>query len=176
MLALKLFILSLTFPFLLIAQEERKAMNSLQFELGGHGVSYTISYERFLISSEKFKLSAQSGFSYNPPIIGMIELWLPVNINQLYSIGNHYIESGFGIVPHYSSVWGIDNQIVDWEWYTFMSARVGFRFQHASRPFFLRAGFTPFFEIPIWRDNEGNIKIVRPRMYGWVGAGLGYKF
>lgn len=113
-------------------------MNTIQIELGGHGVSYTLSYERFLISKDHFKLSTQAGFSYNPEFIGIIEYWFPIMINQLYSIGNHYIESGIGIIPYYSSVRGLDNEIVNWEWGGLFGARIGFRFQYATRPLFLR--------------------------------------
>ena len=47
--------------------------NSIQIELGGHGLFYSINYERIIINGDRFKTTGQLGISYYPPNTGIIE-------------------------------------------------------------------------------------------------------
>lgn len=100
-----LFFTIIIYSPLLFAQQKNSAptkfdnKNSVQLEAGGHGMIYSLNYERILISGDRFKTAAQVGISYYPPSWGYIELWMPIGINEILSFGNHHVEAGLGIVP-----------------------------------------------------------------------------
>lgn len=120
--------------------------NSVQFELGGHGLFYSINYERIIINGDRFKTTGQLGISYYPPNTGIIELWIPVVINELISLGHHHIEIGAG----YILINEKKNVYIDGEFRKrmggFITGRIGYRYQKTDHKLFYRVGFTPFIE------------------------------
>ena len=79
-----------TLPF------EFQRKNSIQLELFGHGVFYSVNYERILLNSEKYKTTGQVGFAWYPPATDVREFWLPFSINELISFNKHHVEFGLG--------------------------------------------------------------------------------
>ncbi|MFC2079860.1 hypothetical protein ACFLRQ_00130 [Bacteroidota bacterium] len=130
------------------AQENNKYLNlnSVQLELGGHGLAYSLNYERILFNTDIFKIAGQVGFSYYPPFIGFIDYWIPISINEIFSIRNHHIELGVGIIINRVSSRDSENIATDWDWEGFLSARIGYRYQKPNGRFIFRAGFTPIIE------------------------------
>lgn len=63
--------------------------NSFQAELFGHGLFYSLNYERVIVNGPRFKTTGQAGASYYPPQAGIITVWMPVMINELLSFGRH---------------------------------------------------------------------------------------
>lgn len=163
---------------LLFAQEKNSAptkfdnKNSVQLEAGGHGMLYSLNYERILINSDRFKTTAQVGISYYPPSWGYIELWMPIGINEILSFGNHHVEAGVGIVPvrSPSPLMEIDNTYSPWS--AFLSARLGYRYQKPDGKLLFRVGFTPL--------AEGNLRNLGKgfdlNIYPLVGVSFGYSF
>jgi len=139
--------------------------NSVQLELFGHGLFYSINYERILLNEPKLKTSVQAGVAYYPPKTGIIDLWLPVSINQLFSFNNHHIEVGLGHVLVNEANRQTDLGVISREWNGFSTARVGYRFQKPDGRFILRAGFTPFSNFPIGVE-----------IYPSAGLTVGYSF
>ncbi|WKK86617.1 hypothetical protein QYS48_06820 [Marivirga arenosa] len=130
-----------------LSAQEFNYKNNVQLELGGHGLAYSLNYERIIFDQSKWKTTAQFGMAYYPPFVGFIDLWLPMSINQIYKIGlSHHIEGGLGIIKVYSSTRDADNQAVDWSWDTFFSARLGYRYQKPDSRFLWRIGITPIME------------------------------
>ncbi|MFA5816870.1 MAG: hypothetical protein WC865_14760 [Bacteroidales bacterium] len=120
--------------------------NSVQFELFGHGLIYSLNYECVLINRNRLKTTAQIGFSYYPPAAGYREIWIPVGINEMISFNKHHIEIGIG------QVLTNERPIRDFtgtyhrEWDGFFSGRIGYRYQKPNGRLIIRAGFTPFLE------------------------------
>ena len=119
--------------------------NSIQSELFGHGLYYSINYERILFNDQLFKTTGQIGFSYYPESTGLIELWIPVLLNELISFDKHHIEMGAGYIftnetdtntlPDSERVWG-----------GFFTGRIGYRYQKPTGRFIVRLAFTPIIE------------------------------
>jgi hypothetical protein len=120
--------------------------NSFQIEFGGHGLVYSINYERILINAPHFKTTAQFGLSYYPPSTGVRDIWAPVCINELYSLGNHHIEGGIGYIVIREAIRDMDNNPDEWFWSGVFTGRFGYRYQKPDGHLVLRAGFTPFME------------------------------
>lgn len=131
---------------------ERK--NSVQLELGGHGLFYSFNYERILFDNGKFKTAGQIGVSYYPPFIGYIDVWMPIGINEIVSFGHHHFEAGMGIIIIREASRDADNNAVEWSWDHFLSARIGYRFQKPDSRFLFRAGFSPIIETNLFRKND----------------------
>lgn len=120
--------------------------NSFQFELGGHGLIYSLNYERILLNGHKFKTASQIGISYYPPSAGMRDIWLPICINEIYSLGSHHIEVGVGYVVIREATRDMEDNLDEWFWSGVFTGRIGYRYQKPDGRLILRAGFTPFME------------------------------
>lgn len=120
--------------------------NSLQFELGGHGLFYSVNYERILVNADRFKTAAQLGFSYYPPSTGVRDFWIPFSINEIISFGNHHIEAGLGYVLLREAARDQENNPDYWYWTDLVSGRIGYRFQKPGGRLIFRAAFTPMIE------------------------------
>lgn len=150
-------------------------MNSLQLELGGHGLVYSLNYERVLFNGNRFKTTAQAGIAYYPAISRVRDVWLPIGINQLYSMGNHHIEVGLGIVPIYESVRDSENLPTEWSWSGMLSGRIAYRYQKPDGRFIFRAGFTPVVESG-WIDSAISHHGVFSEFHPLGGVSIGYGF
>jgi hypothetical protein len=144
----------LSFYFFSYGQEDEKTQSSFKFqsknavevEIFGHGLYYSINYERFIINGSKWKTSGQIGFSYYPPATGMREIWIPVLINELYSFNQHHIELGIGHIFINETIHEINSDVESRMWDGFMTARLGYRYQKPDGRFLFRIGFTPIIE------------------------------
>jgi hypothetical protein len=157
--------------------------NSIQFDVGGHGLFYSLNYERILLNGNNFKTAAQAGISYYPASTGIRDVWIPISINELYTIGNHHIEFGLGIVPIREAARDADNNPRYWFWSGLFSGRIGYRYQKPGGRFLFRAGFTPVVESGLEYTHLGESM---DRTYTWVsgfrefiplaGVSIGYAF
>jgi len=120
--------------------------NSVQLDLGGPGLFYSVNYERILINGNRFKTASQLGMSYYPPRTGIRDLWMPLGINEIYSFGKHHIEAGLGYIVIREALRDPENNPSDWYWSGFMSGRIGYRYQKTGGRLILRASFTPMME------------------------------
>lgn len=133
------------------AHFERK--NSVQLELGGPALFYSLNYERVLLNKPRLKTTGEVGIS----LIPLDHLYLIVTpaVNQLISFGSHHAEVGAGILFGYT---GIS--------YFYIISRIGYRYQRPSARFFFRIRHTPFFV-----ESEGIYHYLP-----WGGISLGYTF
>lgn len=143
--------------------------NSIQLDVGGHGMFYSLNYERIIFNGKRFKTAVQVGFAYYPRSWGFLELWTPIGINEIFSLGNHHIEAGIGIVPTRTP--SPEMEIYDSysPWSTFLSARLGYRYQKPGGKFLFRAGFTPLAECSLRNISYLNI-------HPLAGVSFGYSF
>lgn len=136
--------------------------NSLQFELFGHGLVYSLGYERILFNGDRFKTTGQVGFSYFPKSTDIRTIWIPIAINGLVSFTQHHIEFGLGHVFAHDS-----------EWEPFASFRVGYRYQKPDGRLLFRVGFTPFIEYKSALEFGVSRNVF---VYPSGGAAIGYNF
>lgn len=139
--------------------------NNLLFELGGHGLLYSIGYERTILNGARFKTLASISGAYYPEFTNYIEFWLPVSISEVVSFGSHHVQLGVGytfINFESRSITGEYERTMD----GFVTPSLYYRFQRPSGKIMFKAGFTPFFE----RNQNGF------EFYPSGGVGVGYLF
>ncbi len=120
--------------------------NSIQFEAGGHGIIYSINYERNLLNFNHFKTSAQLGFSFYPaPIDLRSRLWIPFSLNQLFSLRQHHIELGMGFVlTQFQNYLGTDEEFrYNSKFELHPTFKAGYRYQKPGGKMVYKALFTP---------------------------------
>jgi hypothetical protein len=125
---------------------EFQRKNSIQLELFGHGLFYSVNYERILINGENYKTTAQAGFAWYPPATDLREFWVPVSLNELVSFNQHHIEFGLGTVFTNEEMQRLTGENTR-DWSTFLTGRVGYRYQKPNGRFIFRIGFTPLYEL-----------------------------
>jgi hypothetical protein len=120
--------------------------NSFQLDLGGHGLFYSVNYERILLNGNKFKTASQLGISYYPAATGIRDIWMPLGVNEILSFGKHHIEAGLGYIVIREATRNLEDNPDDWFWSGLMSGRIGYRYQKSGGRLILRASFTPMIE------------------------------
>lgn len=120
--------------------------NSIQLELFGHGLFYSVNYERVLLNGENYKTTAQAGFAWYPPATDVREFWVPVSVTELVSFNQHHIEFGLGTAFTNEEMQNLTGENTR-DWSTFLTGRAGYRYQKPDGRFILRIGFTPLYEL-----------------------------
>jgi hypothetical protein len=119
--------------------------NSLNFEAFGHGLYYSLSYERIIVNDYHFKFAGQGGVSVYP-YPDQIDLWLPISLNYIKTFGvkrKHHAEVGIGHVVRYDQFY---DGSLSYPWQTFITAKAGYRYQKPSGRWIFKILFTPFYE------------------------------
>ena len=129
-----------------ISSNKFQNKNSFQLDLGGHGLFYSVNYERILINGNRFKTASQLGISYYPASTGIRDIWMPIGVNEILSFGKHHIEAGLGYIVIREATRDPENNPDEWFWSGIMSGRIGYRYQKPGGRLILRAAFTPFME------------------------------
>ncbi len=141
--------------------------NSIELELFGHGLFYSLNYERLILNFKKFKTLGQIGIAYYPEHAGIIPLWVPMSINQLISFDSHHIELGIGHVIHN------DGDKSNYE--AFGSFKVGYRYQKPGSRLLFKIAFTPLIDYwsTVVTENYHDLPI---EFHPSGGITLGYNF
>lgn len=148
-------------------------LNSVQLEAGGHAGYYSLNYERILTNAPKFKTSVQAGFAYYPAWTGLIEFWIPVALNGIYSIGNGYhVELGLGhSFTNEKLYYTLQSERI---WGGFLTSRVGVRYQLPNSRLLARAGGVLFLSYP--SSPQQRVVDVGYEFHLLPGVALGYCF
>ncbi|MGZ8508403.1 MAG: hypothetical protein ACXWXW_14565 [Bacteroidia bacterium] len=131
--------------------------NSVNIELAGHGVLYSVNYERILINNNKYKTAAQIGGTYYPK--SLITHFL---VNEIISFNKHHIELGAGASP------GIGLENTGHYFIDYVSLRGGYRYQQPDGNIVFKLAFTPLLALA----NRDSHFIFLP----YAGASFGYAF
>ncbi len=121
--------------------------NSVQLELGGHGLIYSLNYEWILLNSPKLKTAVQAGIAYYPPSTNIIDIWIPVLVNEIITFNKHHMEIGIGYVTTVESTSYQETPPTGWELHGFITGRLGYRLQKQGSRFIMRAAFTPLLSL-----------------------------
>ena len=139
--------------------------NTAQLELFGHGGFYSVNYERFIINNSKLKTSVLIGTAYYPENTGIINLWLPVSINQLLSFNSSHIEFGIGHIFALDIIELEQDGSSTTDLETFISGRIGYRFQQTNSRILIRGAYMPILDYT--SDNL---------IFSWAALSFGYAF
>ncbi|MEA3495542.1 MAG: hypothetical protein U9R42_05840 [Bacteroidota bacterium] len=175
-------IIVLLIPLFVVCQDlhlsqKINLQNSVQIDLGGHGLLYSINYERIFINNNAFKTAGQIGISYYPPSSGIRDVWIPIGINELFSFNNHHLETGLGLVIIREATRNIDNSPNYWFWSWLYSGRIGYRYQKPNGRLILRVGFTPLLETSLLNESDiNNVGGLRLEFHPLPVVSIGYNF
>jgi hypothetical protein len=125
--------------------------NSISLEIGGYTAIGAVFYERVLVNTQKFKTVGQIGYG--------ITGW-PVSINGLISRKKHHFEFGGSII--FPSNLIIDSNASN----SYLTGRLGYRYQKPEGKFIFRAGLMPVV--------LGANKEIGPELILWVWPGLSF--
>jgi hypothetical protein len=117
--------------------------NTFFVELGGNAMSYSLNYDRILLSRDKWKLSGRVGATYLPlfQVSDRLMAGVPLEVSYLRGRGKHFLEIGLGGTVTYDTYPLSDTRIRD---LAVMGVfRVGYRHQKPEGGLFYKVGFTP---------------------------------
>jgi hypothetical protein len=161
--------------------------NTIYAEAFGQGFCYSINYDRLFNTEKRFKNSFTAGFVYVPESMGFgdgIYLGIPVSYNWLLGKKSHHFELGIGL----TSLLVNPNSNVGTDSYTYMTPKIGYRFQRPNGGLFFRATVTPMIAIlnvsSIKYNNEtyrqfstlNNVAGLGYAAFPWPGLSMGYTF
>jgi len=128
--------------------------HSVYLEIGGSSLFYSLNYDYTLRITNGLNLAVGSGFAYSPRSMADYQGYTFViapACNLLFGYSSHHAETGLALLS-----WGTVES-------TFLSARIGYRYQRPSGGFLFRIGYTPIFD-----GYDGFMP--------WAGVSFGYTF
>jgi hypothetical protein len=140
---------------------------SVQAELFGHGLYYSISFEKIILNGQRFKTSAQAGAAFYPSSMDIRgNFWVPVLLNEIISFGNHHAEIGGGFLFINEPVASPTiRESESKEWNPMATGRLGYRYLKPDGQWIFRLAFTPIIE-------EWSTDMIHPS----GGIAVGYAF
>lgn len=148
--------------------------NTIYAEAFGQGLCWSMNYDRLLNTDKKVFNSFTVGVVYVPKQIQFGDgsyFGVPVSYNWLFGKKSHHLELGVGITGLASkSDYGsttINN------FYTYLTPKIGYRFQRPQGGFFLKVTATPMIDLVSFRSQGANGSMRISSLFSDV-AGLGY--
>ncbi len=133
--------------------------NGIFFELGGSAYYYSVNYERQWTKGLTGRIGV--AYAYNTCII-------PLTIGRIYGNAQHHFEFSGGVdLAGKSGNAGAPRYFLD------ITGFVGYRYQKPEKKLFLRAGFTPLWEV---YESNYHVELLARTFYPWAGIGLGSRF
>jgi hypothetical protein len=144
-----------------LAQSQTKYKNFVFTEIGGSAYWYSINYERQFTSNKNIRV----GICYYNEIFVV-----PVMLGKVYGHKNHHVEISGGLDLVYNT--NTDTFLPTPRYMLAATAFIGYRYQDARKPFFVKGGFTP-----IWTFYDSTSDFSNPNpVFPWAGVGIGYRF
>jgi hypothetical protein len=135
---------ALAFLFLSLAvdSQAQKFQNSIYGEVLGHGLFYSINYERNILAKEKVFLSPSVGFTS----VGRMATGIPVMMLAYFGGGNSSLETGLGYTGFYREEDFLNYMVPDTRTYFehYSTARLGYRYE-SPKGFLFKVAFTPLY-------------------------------
>jgi len=161
--------------------------NTLYAEAFGQGFCYSINYDRLFNTEKRFVNSFTAGFVYVPQSMGFgdgVYCGIPISYNWLLGKKSHHLEVGIGltslVVNPNSNMWS--------DFYTYLTPKIGYRYQRPNGGLFLRATATPMIDILNvstykWGNEKSrnfssfnNVAGLGYAVFPWPGLSIGYTF
>lgn len=155
--------------------------NSVQFELGGNGLLYSLGYER--LAWEEIALKAGVSF-FRLTEKGTDKDFniatLPIGVSYLLNISKarHFAELGVG--ANFICLSSTMNSYVrETDYYLNPTANIGYRYYSKNGRWIYKVSFTPFYgtrPINDSRLNQQQFSLFGKGFQFWGGIGIGYRF
>ncbi len=174
----------------LFGQEEvPKRKHSVYAEVFGQGFSGSLNYDMLFNRDRTWKNSVTVGVVAIPRSLGFGDgayLGLPVSFNWLVGGKRNFLELGVGLTTQLSQSSMLDNRMN--ALYTYMTPKIGYRFQAYNSGIFFRATLTPHVALintdvdfrggKINTSNAPfeNVMNLGYTAFPWFGLSLGYTF
>jgi len=159
--------------------QERK--NSIQLEVGGSGMLYSVAYERL----EWERVALKAGVSYlrlteNGTHKYLNWASLPLSASYLIHLQKqcHFVELGAGVNMVYLSS-TMNSFIVETDLYLNPTAIIAYRFHSPNGKWLARVACTPFYgtaSLTDHRINQQPFSVVGSGLQCWGGVTVGYRF
>jgi hypothetical protein len=170
------------------------ARNTFYIEAFGQGLLNSLSYDRLFRTDKKTTHSVSAGITWVPVIgIGDFYSGMQVSYNFLFSLKNHHLELGAGLNALMDretiGVEYLGEKGIQKNYYTYLTPKLGYRFQRSHGGIFFRLTFTPLFallnksgqvkvgdEVVIHARSEffTNVVSFGNRTFPWGGVSIGY--
>lgn len=176
-------------PFIVSAQIEKKdsisvlRRNSVYGEIGGQGITYSISYDRLFNVKRRVKTSITVGLNF----FGTFKtrdysmyIGFPVSYNFLFGKKNNHLELGLGVTI-LNNIYSYNYEIVTQtngysqsfffratptDRYLYLTPKIGYRYQRPNGGFFFRVTLTPWISIVnSYEEIKNNGKIYKEKVY-----------
>lgn len=170
--------------------QETIKRNTLYAEAFGQGFCWSLNYDRLMNTNKRLKNSFSAGLVVVPHSMGFgngAYYGAPVSYNWLLGKKNHHLEFGLGLtflVEHPS--YGFSDMTKN---YTYLTPKLGYRFQRPQGELFLRATATPMvalLNVSSYGVEGGkthrqysafeNVVDLGEAAFPWVGFSIGYTF
>ncbi len=151
--------------------------NNVQIEAMGHGLLYSLNYERSLFELENLRSTIRVGISkYSPN--HFMPLWVPISLNtQIRIENNHWLEIGYGKVLNDEGIRYPDRNFKSNLTFDTWIFRLGYHYDFGDGKYLLKIAYTPFLE------NEYGIRSPGPateqltsNLRHWGGVSFGCRF
>lgn len=153
------------------AADRPEAPYSLYFELFGNGGIYSVNADYRL--SEDF--SARLGFvSWSASgFFGDRERLtaFPILVNYLYGRGNHWLETGLGVLTGHFKKRNAFGDTIENYTFTTLTGSIAYRYQRPAGGYFFKAGLTPMYS---WAGEEKSYP--DDGFLPWFGVAWGVSF
>lgn len=161
--------------------------NTIYAEAFGQGFCYSINYDRLFNTEKRFKNSFTAGFVYVPESMGFgdgMYCGIPISYNWLLGKKSHHLELGIGLT---SLVVNPNSNMVS-DFYTYLTPKIGYRYQRPNGGLFLKATASPMIDIlnvsTYKLGNEksrnfssfNNVVGLGYAAFPWPGLSIGYTF
>lgn len=193
-----LIILQLVLVTPLFGQETETPVNSVKnkhtvyAELFGQGFSGSLNYDLMFNSEKKWKRSLAVGIIAVPRSLGFGDgayIGVPVSYNWLLGTKRSYLELGIGLTTQIGEDYnlGSDQKRLS-NMYTYITPKIGYRFQPSKSGLFFRATLTPHIALVNTNFSVRNGSLMTAstffnnfmnlgyRAFPWFGVSLGYTF
>lgn len=174
-----------------------KNKHTVYAELFGQGFSGSLNYDLLFNSTKKWKRSLTVGIIAVPKSFGFGDgayIGVPVSYNWLFGTKRSYLELGIGLTTQAvddryngNGLTGESNKPFS-SIYTYITPKLGYRFQPYKTGIFFRATMTPHVSLvnTNWNSRNGalstssvffqNVMNLGYRAFPWFGVSLGYTF
>ncbi|MNU52185.1 hypothetical protein D3C71_411910 [compost metagenome] len=174
-----------------------KNKHTVYLEIFGQGFSGSLNYDLLFNSDRKWRTSLTTGIIAIPRSLGFGDgtyLGIPVSYNWLYGKKRNLLELGIGLTTQLGEGYSFENGSIGTPkkslsaLYTYITPKLGYRFQPDKHGVFFRATLTPHLALVNTRFSARNGSLTTNHTffqnfmnvgYGafpWFGASIGYTF
>lgn len=120
--------------------------NAIVLEAGGHGFAYSVNIEHIFFERPNWKTIGQIGASWYPNTSGVIPLWVPMSLNQLFKTAkNQYLEIGVGKLLINDRLYVTEKIFQNNFHFQNWIFRLGYRLEPIDSRWIFKAGYTPLY-------------------------------